>query len=164
MRAHKAFVALGSNLEDPIAQITRCFTDLELIPETAVVARSSLYCSAPVGCGKQADFINAVAELTTDLRAQKLLMALFAIEHEHGRQRRTQNAPRTLDLDLLTFDDLILTEKQLTLPHPRMHERAFVLMPLCEIAPGYIIPGRGLASAHLLNCSTQSISRYTHAP
>lgn len=163
MKAHKAYVALGSNLHDPMAQITQCFADLARIPKTEVVARSSLYSSAPVGCGEQADFINAVAELSTDLTPQELLQELFEMEHRHGRQRRTQNAPRTLDLDLLSFDQLISTEHHLTLPHPRMHERAFVLMPLCEIAPNYVIPGKGRASEYLLNCSAQTISRYHHA-
>lgn len=163
MKAHKAYVALGSNLQDPMAQITQCFIDLTRIPETEVVAHSSLYSSAPVGCGEQADFINAVAELATNLSPQRLLQELFDIEHRHGRQRRRQNAPRTLDLDLLSFDQLISTERHLTLPHPRMHERAFVLMPLCEIAPNYVIPGKGRASDFLLNCGEQIISRYHHA-
>ncbi len=163
MKTHKAFVALGSNLHEPMAQITQCFADLARIPQTEVVARSSLYSSAPVGCGEQADFINAVAELSTDLTPQKLLQELFEIEHRHGRQRRTQNAPRTLDLDLLSFDHLVSIAPHLTLPHPRMHERAFVLMPLCEIAPNYIIPGKGRASDYLLNCGAQIISRYHHA-
>lgn len=159
MKAHKAFVALGSNLQDPSAQITQCFADMARIPETDLIARSSLYRSAPVGCEEQADFINAVAELATNLTPQKLLQELFEIEHRHGRQRRTQNAPRTLDLDLLSFDELIMAERHLTLPHPRMHERAFVLMPLCEISPNYVIPGKGRASEYLLNCRAQTISR-----
>ncbi len=163
MTVHTAYVALGSNLKDPVAQITQCFMELENIPETEIIARSSLYWSAPVGCGEQADFINAVVHLTTTLTPQKLLQELFEIEHRHGRQRRTKNAPRTLDLDLLSFDELVIAQPLLTLPHPRMHERAFVLMPLCEIAPDYAIPGKGRASEYLKNCRGQSISRFVHA-
>ncbi len=136
-----AFVGIGSNLDDPVAQVTRAFAELDRIPRTRVVKRSSLYRSAPAGFADQPDFVNAVAQLETGMAAVQLLDALQGIEDRHGRQRSFANAPRTLDLDLLLFGDEVVRTDRLTLPHPRMHERAFVLQPLLEIAPGTRIPG-----------------------
>lgn len=156
---HIAFIGLGSNLEDPGAQLQRAFADLDRLPDTRMVARSSLYRSAPVGYLDQPDFVNAVAQVETALAPQDLLRDLLRIEHEHGRERTFRNAPRTLDLDVLLYDDLQLHEHGLTIPHPQMHLRAFVLQPLLEIAPGCIIPGIGSAEQALSACAGQALER-----
>lgn len=137
------YVALGANLEDPVTQVERAMDALARLPETRLTARSGLYLSKPVGYSEQPDFVNAVAGLSTQLTPRALLDALLAIEARQGRDRSFKNAPRTLDLDLLLYNGLIMHEHGLTLPHPRMAERAFVLAPLCEIAPEAVIPGRG---------------------
>jgi 2-amino-4-hydroxy-6-hydroxymethyldihydropteridine diphosphokinase len=130
-----AYVGIGSNLEDPQAQVLEAFEELDRLPHTRVVKRSSLYRTAPVGHAAQPDFINAVARLETGLSAERLLAEMQQVEERHGRKRSFANAPRTLDLDLLLFGDAKLSSPALTVPHPRMHERAFVLKPLLEIAP-----------------------------
>jgi len=130
-----AYVGIGSNLEDPRAHVMQAFTELDQMPHTRVVKKSSLYRSAPVGHAAQPDFVNAVAGLETGLPAERLLAELQEIEARHGRQRSFPNAPRTLDLDLLLFGSARLNTASLKIPHPRMHERAFVLKPLLEIAP-----------------------------
>jgi 2-amino-4-hydroxy-6-hydroxymethyldihydropteridine diphosphokinase len=135
-----AYVGLGSNLEDPVRQVETALEELDQLPHTRVVRRSSLYRTAPVGYAEQPDFINAVARLETGLPADRLLEELQALEHRHGRTRSFRNAPRTLDLDLLLYGDLVLRTERLTVPHPRMKERAFVLEPLREIAPDLEIP------------------------
>jgi 2-amino-4-hydroxy-6-hydroxymethyldihydropteridine diphosphokinase len=139
----EAFVGLGANLENPVQQVSRAMTELDGIEHTRLLAASSLYRSDPVGYADQPHFINAVAKLHTGLSPHELLDALHVIENRHGRRRSVRNAPRTLDLDLLTYGVLVLQEQGLTLPHPRMHERAFVLMPLAELAPDVRVPGRG---------------------
>jgi 2-amino-4-hydroxy-6-hydroxymethyldihydropteridine diphosphokinase len=156
---HTAFVGLGSNLEDPSSQLQRAFADLDGLPETRLVARSSLYRSAPVGYLDQPDFVNAVAQLETGLTPQVLLQSLLDIEHRHGRERTFRNAPRTLDLDVLLYDDLQMHEHGLTIPHPQMHLRAFVLQPLLELAPGCAIPGVGSAAQALDACGDQMLER-----
>jgi 2-amino-4-hydroxy-6-hydroxymethyldihydropteridine diphosphokinase len=130
-----AYVGIGSNLDHPRAHVTSAFDELDKLPHTRVVKKSSLYRSAPLGYAAQPDFVNAVAQLETGLPAERLLAELQELEARHGRQRSFANAPRTLDLDLLLFGDLELRTKALTVPHPRMRERAFVLEPLLEIAP-----------------------------
>lgn len=139
----RAYIALGANLGDPVAQVERAFVELARLPETHLGARSALYLSKAEGYAAQPDFINAVAAISTLLTPRALLEALLDIEARHGRRREFKNAPRTLDLDLLLYDDLVLHEPGLTLPHPRMCERAFVLQPMHEIAPEQAIPGRG---------------------
>lgn len=139
----KAFVALGANLEGPQSQVTQALDELDRLPGSRVVARSSLYRTAPVGYANQPDFINAVAQMETTLPARELLQALHRLENAHRRTRSIPNAPRTLDLDLLLYGDSVVSEHGLTLPHPRMHERAFVLAPLAEIAAGEMVPGHG---------------------
>jgi 2-amino-4-hydroxy-6-hydroxymethyldihydropteridine diphosphokinase len=140
----KVFVALGSNLngdlDSPASQVIRGFQRIEQLPKTKLIKQSSLYQSAPVGYGEQPDFINAVAEISTQLSPENLLEALLNIENQAGRERPFANAPRELDLDLLLYDDLILHSKTLTLPHPRMFERGFVLLPLAEISPNLTAP------------------------
>ncbi len=120
---------------------------------------SSLYRTAPVGIRGQPDFINAVAALVTTLAPHELLDELFVVERRFGRRRDFPQAPRTLDLDLLLYDQLLLDSERLRLPHPRMHLRAFVIAPLLEIAPDCHIPGRGNAAAWLPALSQQRIER-----
>lgn len=155
----RAFVALGSNLDDPVMQLEHAFNAIGQLPGTRLLARSSLYCSAPVGFQNQPDFINAVALIETALEPHALLEALLAIEQQHGRVRDLRNGPRVLDLDVLLYDALVCHEHGLTLPHPRMHERAFVLEPLLEIAPDCVIPGVGAAAACLANCAGQTLQK-----
>ena len=154
-----AFVGLGSNLADPMGQVRQAFTELEAIPGTRVTARSSLYRTSPVGYLEQPEFINAVASVQTTLEPQVLLAALLAIEDRHGRRRGMRNAPRTLDLDLLLYGEEVLDRDGLTLPHPRLHERAFVLAPLAEIAPGAMVPGRGRVRDLLARVDGDGVSR-----
>jgi 2-amino-4-hydroxy-6-hydroxymethyldihydropteridine diphosphokinase len=154
-----AFVALGSNLDAPREQVARGVLALGAMPQTRLLARSSLYRTAPVGFLEQPDFINAVVMMETALAPHALLDGLLAIERRHGRVREFQNAPRTLDLDVLLYGDLVLHERGLTLPHPRMHERAFVLLPLAEIAPDTVIPGQGRVADLLPACPTQRLER-----
>src|SRR5512142_2656055 len=123
MMMHEAFIGLGSNLADPVAQVSNALEMLNRLPQTRVLRRSSLYRSAPVGYLDQPDFINAVAQLETALSPRALLDALLALEQECGRTREFQNAPRTLDLDVLLYDDLRLHEPGLTIPHPEMQRR-----------------------------------------
>lgn len=156
---HLAYVALGANLDDPVAQVRAAFDALRQLPQSRLIRTSSLYRTAPVGVHGQPDFINAVAQLETDLRAEALLDALLAVEASFGRRRDFHLAPRTLDLDLLLFDDAVVDTPRLTLPHPRMHLRAFVMAPLAEIAPDCRIPGRGSVAAWLPAVRTQCIER-----
>jgi len=158
-RRVRAFVALGANIGEPVRHLRAAVEDMAALPGTAVVARSSLYRSAPVGLVDQPDFINAVVALDTDLEPLALLRALLAVEARHGRVRSVPNAPRTLDLDLLLHGDRQQDEPELTLPHPRMHERAFVLLPLLEIAPDVRIPGLGAARDFLPDVIDQAITR-----
>src|SRR5688572_27372389 len=141
-----AFIALGSNLDDPPAHVRRAIADLARLPGTRVKRASALYGSAPVGYRAQPDFVNAVAEIETRLAPRPLLEALLEIEKRHGRQRGVRNGPRTLDLDIALYGDRVVSEPGLVIPHPRMHERAFVIVPLAEVAPGQIVPGHGSVS------------------
>lgn len=152
-----AYVALGANLGDPAATVRAAFGALANLPDSRVSRSSSLYRTAPVGLADQPDFINAVAELQTTLAPEALLDALFDIEQRFGRIRADKNGPRTLDLDLLLYDDQLIDLPHLTLPHPRLHLRAFVLQPLAEIAPQLVIPGRGTVAAWLPAVANQGI-------
>jgi len=158
-----AYIALGANLEDPAAQVRAGFAALAALPQTRLIARSSLYRSAPVGYADQPDFVNAVAAVETALAPRALLDALLAIERAQGRVRSFANAPRKLDLDVLLYDDVQLHEPGLTVPHPRMHERAFVLVPLAEIAPRCVVPGRGTVADLLRAVDSASVTRLAHA-
>ena len=161
-----AYVAIGANLGDPVATVRAAIEALRGIADTRFLRASSLYRTAPVGLHHQPDFINAVAALEVNravLPALTLLERLFAIEASFGRVRTVKNAPRTLDLDLLLFGDQRLDQPGLTLPHPRMAERAFVLAPLAEIAPDLEIPGpgQGLRVGDLLpGVANQRIERF----
>ncbi len=143
----RAFVALGSNLEDPLRQVLLGFDALAKLPNTKLTSRSRLYRSAPVGITEQPEFVNAVAEIDTALEPRELLDALLAIERAAGRERDgTRWGPRMLDLDLLLYGDRQWDEPGLTLPHAHLHERAFVLLPLKDLAPDLHVPGRGRVS------------------
>ena len=155
---HRAFIALGANLEDPAAQVRAALADLTGSGDIALVAASSLYRTAPIGADGP-DYINAVAAVDTPLPPAGLLSRLFAVEAHFGRTRSYRNAPRTLDLDLLLYDDQVLDGPELTLPHPRLHLRAFVLVPLAEIAPDLAPPGRGSVAAWLPAVANQRIEK-----
>lgn len=152
-----AFVALGANLGDPAATLRAALGALANLPESRVVRSSSLYRTAPVGITEQPEFVNAVARLETSLAPETLLDQLLDIEQRFGRIRAERNGPRTLDLDLLLYDDQLLELPRLTLPHPRLHLRAFVLYPLAEIAPDLALPGRGKIAAWLPAVANQGI-------
>jgi len=154
-----AYVALGANIGDAVATVRNAFAALSGLEDVHLRRASSLYRTAPVGLANQADFINAAACLETSLAPDALLAALLATEASFGRRRGVRNGPRTLDLDLLLYDDLRLDSDDLTLPHPRLHLRAFVLAPLAEIAPGLPLPGRGSVAAWLPAVALQSITR-----
>jgi 2-amino-4-hydroxy-6-hydroxymethyldihydropteridine diphosphokinase len=154
-----AYVGVGSNQGDPRAQVLQALDELAGLPGSRLVARSPLYRSAPLQAPGQPDFINAVAAVETGLSAARLLEELQALERRHGRERPYANAPRTLDLDLLLFGDTALSSPVLTIPHPRMHERAFVLCPLLDLEPRAEVPGHGSARALLRACATQVLER-----
>jgi 2-amino-4-hydroxy-6-hydroxymethyldihydropteridine diphosphokinase len=153
-----AWVGIGANLGDARANVLDAIDRLARLPGARLVRTSSLYRTAPIDSSGD-DYVNAVAALDTDLDAHALLQALFAIEQAHGRERPYRNAPRTLDLDLLLYGDQVIDDAPgLIVPHPRMHERAFVLAPLAEVAPGLVIPGRGPVAALLAGVGDQSIT------
>jgi len=156
---HVCFIGLGSNLGESSAQLRRALRDIDALPGTRLLACSSFYRSAPIGFLDQPDFVNAVAKIATALTPQALLAALLNIEHQHGRERMFHNAPRTLDLDVLLYDDLQFHEQGLTVPHPQMHRRAFVLLPLLEIAPDCVISGIGTALFVMQNCLDQVLEK-----
>ncbi len=131
----QAFIALGSNLEHPLKQVRQAIDALRAHPDIEFIAQSHWYQSRPVGPQDQPDYINGVAQVSTHLSPLALLDVLQQIEHDHGRVRLTHWGPRTLDLDLLWFAGMTWQDERLTLPHPRMCERNFVLLPLCDLAP-----------------------------
>ena len=154
-----AAIGLGANLGDAAATLREAIAELARLPRTELLRASRLYRTPAWGVTEQPDFINAVALVETALPPRDLLDALLAIERSFGRTRLDGErwGPRTLDLDLLLFDDLILDSPALQLPHPRMHLRAFVMAPLLEIAPDCRIPGRGTAAAWLPATRMQKI-------
>jgi 2-amino-4-hydroxy-6-hydroxymethyldihydropteridine diphosphokinase len=147
---HRAFVALGANLGDREATIRRALVALDATPGVRVAKCSDLVETEPVGGPPQGKFLNGACEVRTSLSARRLLDVLLAIERGLGRVRTVRDGPRTLDLDLLLFDDLVIEERDLVVPHPRMAERPFVLAPLAEIAPDVRDPRTGRTSAELL--------------
>ena len=152
----RAYIGLGANLGDLRGTLDAACDALHRLPQTCLATRSSWFTSAPLEAGGP-DYLNAVAAVDTTLSPAVLLDHLFAIEQAHGRDRSYRNAPRTLDLDLLLYGDLVLVTPALTLPHPRMHERAFVLLPLLEIAPAIAIPGRGSARSLIAGVAHQGV-------
>ncbi|MCZ4303703.1 2-amino-4-hydroxy-6-hydroxymethyldihydropteridine diphosphokinase [Zoogloeaceae bacterium G21618-S1] len=159
-----AFIGLGANLGDPVAAIAEACVALAALPDTRFVARSGNYRTAPVGVSGQPDYINAVARIDTRLSPMALLVALMDIEARHGRTRDFTMAPRTLDLDLLLYDHQQITLPGLHVPHPRMHQRAFVLVPLAELAPTREIPGIGRVDQLLASVADQVIAPLSRAP
>ncbi len=159
MSHHVCFVALGSNLGESCEQLKRAVLALGELQDTVILSCSSLYRSAPVGFLDQPDFMNAVVKISTRLMPQALLAALLLVENQWGRERTFVNSPRTLDLDILLYDDIQVQEPNLTIPHPRMHQRAFVLLPLLEIAPDCFIPEIGLACHAMQACRNQVLTR-----
>ena len=153
-----AFIGLGANLGDARGALDAAFAALARLPETQLDAASSLYRSAPIDSGGP-DYLNAVLMLDTRLAPHVLLAELQRIERDHGRKRPYRNAPRTLDLDLLLYGGLRIDTPTLTVPHARMHERAFVLRPLAQIAPTLMIPGRGFVADLLAGVAGQRIDR-----
>ncbi|MFV1997327.1 MAG: 2-amino-4-hydroxy-6-hydroxymethyldihydropteridine diphosphokinase [Acidiferrobacterales bacterium] len=154
------YIGLGSNMGDSVTILQTARNALAALPETTLQRCASLYKSAPIGTVEQPDFINSVCSLATTLAAPDLLHRLLEIEQKFGRQRSgSYGEPRTLDLDLLLYGDRSMNTAQLTLPHPGLHERAFVLYPLSEIAPDLVIPGRGPVVKLLRNCQHQRIER-----
>lgn len=146
------FIGLGSNLDDPGAQVRKALRELADIPRSRVLAVSSLYRSAPMGPQDQPDYVNAVAQLQTGLTAEQLLDALQAIEQTHGRTRGEHWGPRTLDLDILLYGDSTLHTERLSVPHPGIAQRNFVLYPLAEIDATLAIPGAGSVQSLLAQC------------
>ncbi|MBH5329356.1 2-amino-4-hydroxy-6-hydroxymethyldihydropteridine diphosphokinase [Eikenella sp. S3360] len=145
----QAIIALGSNLEQPERQLQAALDKLAAQPQIEVRAVSSFYRTAPVGYAEQPDFVNAVALLATDLLASELLALLQSIEAAAGRVRTFRNAPRTLDLDIIDYAGQTLAAPDLQLPHPRAHQRGFVMIPLAEIAPQHLLPGQTATAAEL---------------
>jgi 2-amino-4-hydroxy-6-hydroxymethyldihydropteridine diphosphokinase len=154
----RAWVGLGANLGDPRSTLAAAFDALAALPGTRLVARSSLWRSSPIDA-QGPDFLNAVAALDTSLAAHDLLAALQGIEAAHGRERPYRHAPRTLDLDLLLHGDALLHTSALTLPHPRLHLRGFVLEPLAELAPALILPGLGPLALWRTAAAGQAVER-----
>jgi 2-amino-4-hydroxy-6-hydroxymethyldihydropteridine diphosphokinase len=159
----RAFVALGSNLDGPERQVRSALAAMNALPGTVLIGASSFYRSAPIGPAGQPDYINAVAELDTSLDPFELLEALQGIEAAHGRIRgRERWGPRTLDLDLLLYEDLVIRDRRLQLPHPEMANRNFVLRPLLEIAPDLAVPGLGSGRQLLERVGDAGIERLPH--
>lgn len=156
----RAFVGIGSNLDDPIGHVRRALRELDEVVDSQCVAASSLYRSDPMGPPGQPDYINAVAALDTDLSPLDLLHALQALEQAHGRVREGLRwGPRTLDLDLLLYGSQTIDLPELQVPHPGLHERAFVLYPLAEIEPQLVVPGKGTMEQLMVRCHFQGLSR-----
>ncbi len=139
-----AYIGLGSNLGQPLAQVREAINELQQTDGLKLVAVSPLYASSPMGPQDQPDYINAVAAVETSLSPHDLLKKLQNLEQQHGRQRLRHWGERTLDLDILLYGQQILDDAELTLPHPGLAERNFVVYPLADIAPDIEIPGQGL--------------------
>jgi 2-amino-4-hydroxy-6-hydroxymethyldihydropteridine diphosphokinase len=156
----RAYSGIGSNLNDPVARVQAAFGELERLPGTRLAARSSLYGSKPMGPADQPDYVNAVAGVDTRMPATDLLQALAQIEDRQGRERGTEQwGPRTLDLDLLLYGEQRIATPVLTVPHPGMHERDFVLVPLAEIAGDIELPGLGRLGALTERCGKHDLVR-----
>ena len=145
-QTHFAVIALGSNLAEPARQVRAALSALEAHPQIQIEKTSSLYVTAPVGYDNQPDFVNAVCSVRTSLDGVSLLAVLNRIEADFGRERTFRNAPRTLDLDIIDFDGISSDDPHLTLPHPRAHERSFVMKPLAEILPDFVLGEHGRAA------------------
>ena len=155
-----AYIGIGSNLNDPVRQVREAMEELEMIPDSLLIARSSLYGSTPMGPADQPDYVNAVVALDTVLSAEELLRALQAIEQELGRVRDGEQwGPRVVDLDLLLYGRETIRTADLTVPHPGLHERDFVIIPLAEIAGNLNVPGHGPLGVLLARCESHSVRK-----
>ncbi len=155
-----AWIGIGGNIGDAVEAVRTAIDALGNTEGVSLEARSSLYRTAPRDYDDQADFINAVVRVDTALNPLELLDTLQALERRQGRRREgARFGPRRIDLDLLMYDDVQVKSPRLELPHPRMHERRFVLEPLVEIDPGAVVPGHGRADALLARCSNQRVDR-----
>ncbi len=155
----RAYVGLGSNLDEPLQQVSKALRELTNIPDTRLSASSSLYRSDPVGPAGQPDYVNAVAALDTELAPEALLDALQAIEQAHQRVRKIHWGPRTLDLDILLYDNQVIETERLIVPHAWMLERNFVLWPLAEIAPDLLLPDGSALQQYLANCPLGTLEK-----
>lgn len=153
-----AYIGIGANLGDARANVIDAIARLARLPGARLVDASPSYRTAPIDSSGD-DYINAVARITTSLPAEELLQALHGIEAAHGRERPYRNAPRTLDLDLLLYGQEQIASATLTVPHPRLTERAFVLVPLLALAPAITVPGFGSARDYLAGVADQAISQ-----
>ncbi len=154
------YIGLGSNLGDRLRFLRKGLRALRQLPNTRLQACSPVYVTAPVGVEDQPDFYNAVCGLHCSLPPRELMQALLGIEQYLGRRRQgPTGGPRTLDLDLLLYGQMILQTDNTEVPHPRLHERAFVLYPLWDIAPGLEIPGKGAVNELLARCRDQAVKR-----
>lgn len=162
----RAFVGLGGNLGDPVATLRQAIRELDGLPGTRMLRASRLYRSAAWGVADQPDFINAAALLETQLDPRALLDALLQLERSHGRERDAGNrwGPRTLDLDLLLYGDAVIDEPGLRVPHPHLHERAFALLPLAELAPDTMVPGQGVVHELLATIEIAGVEVITASP
>jgi 2-amino-4-hydroxy-6-hydroxymethyldihydropteridine diphosphokinase len=160
-----AFVGLGSNLDDPAAQLRRAREALSRLPQSELISTSKLFRSRPMGPRDQPDYTNAVAGVRTVLSARQLLAELQRIEADQGRRRASDRwGPRTLDLDLLTYGELVCREEGLELPHPGAHLRDFVLVPWCTIAPDAVIPGWGNVCELAKRCESHGLAPIDDVP
>ena len=157
-RSVRAYIGLGGNLDQPAARIRRARAALSVLPNTREAAFSRLYRSAPMGPSDQPDYVNAVMALDTELEPLALLDHLQGIENVEGRVRLGERwGPRTLDLDLLLYGDDVIQHERLTVPHPGLHQREFVVYPLFEIAPELTIPGRGALRDWVAACPRRGL-------
>jgi 2-amino-4-hydroxy-6-hydroxymethyldihydropteridine diphosphokinase len=163
----RAWVGIGSNMGDRLEYVKRALELMEALPNTRVGSVSSVYETVPVGAAGQPHFLNAVAELSTDIEPVELMRRLLAIESDCGRVRMGAWGPRTLDLDLILYDDVEMESRELRLPHPRARGRAFVLVPLAELAPDLSFPGETESVSELLEAlgdTGSSVRRFGDAP
>lgn len=161
----RVFIGLGSNLDDPVAQVQDAIEELDMLPDTLVVAKSSLYSNTPMGPQEQPDFVNAVVALDTLLSPEDLFARMLKIEERAGRTRDGEQwGPRIIDLDLLMYGKNRIDTDILTVPHPGMHERDFVIIPLAEIAGNINIPGHGLLTSLINNVDNHNLKKLVTAP
>lgn len=160
----RVYIGLGSNLENPEKQVLTAIGDIAQIADSTLSAQSSLYHSPPMGPQDQPDYINAVVAIDTTLTPHQLLDALQQIEQKHGRERKRHWGERTLDLDILLFADMVISDDRLNVPHPGIAERAFVVYPLAEIASDLIIPGLGTLGDIKANCPLDGLKQLENQP
>jgi len=159
----QVYIGIGSNLDDPVTQVRKAITALHYLPDSVYRATSSLYRSPPLDATAQPDYINAVSLLETSMTAEQLLDTLQAIEQQQGRMRAERWGPRTLDLDILLYGEKTIRQDRITVPHPGLHERSFVLYPLQEINPDLDIPGHGSLKSLIQCCNASGLERLEQA-